>query len=105
MKDKMAVIIVSGKQHLVTVGSKLNVNRVDTDAGKVLNVTDVLMTIDGEITKIGQPLVDGAKVTLKVLDHYKAKKVTVAKFRAKSRYRRKVGHRQPESTLEVTAIK
>lgn len=104
MKDKFAIIDLGGKQHLVTVGSKITTNRLEVEAGKKLETEKVLLVNDGEATKVGMPLLANASVSLKVLDHTRAKKVTISRFRAKSRYRRKIGHRQPQTTVEVVAI-
>jgi large subunit ribosomal protein L21 len=103
MKDKTAVIALGGKQHLVAVGDKIVVNRLQAEAGKDLDA-EVLLVSEGEKTSVGTPNVAGASVSLKVASHDKAKKIVVAHFRAKSRYRRKQGHRQPQTTVEVVAI-
>lgn len=105
MDKNFAVITLGGKQHLVTPGAKLTVNRLQNEEGKAFTASEVFMVKNGEKFEVGTPNVASATVSLKVLGHQKAKKVTVAKFRAKSRYRRKVGHRQPETTVEVVSIK
>ncbi len=103
MKDKKAVISLGGKQHLITVGANLDVNRLSNKVGDKIE-TDALMVSEGDKVKVGTPKVAKSKVSLKVLAHNKQKKVTVSRFRAKSRYRRKYGHRQPTTKVEVTAI-
>lgn len=100
-----AVITLDGKQHLVSQGDSFAVDKhVEAKEGETFLVDQVLMIIDGEKTILGEPTVEGAKVSLKVLTLDKADKVITARFRAKSRYRRTVGHRQPRTTLEVTKI-
>lgn len=101
---KYAVIQLAGKQHRVEVGQELVVNHLETEEGKDVKISDVLMTVDGDKVKLGSPLVEKAVVTLKVKTHQKADKIRVAKYKAKSRYRKVYGHRQHETTLEVVSI-
>lgn len=101
---KYAVIQIAGKQYRVEPGQELTVNHLDAEEGKNIEVSDVLLTVDGDTVAIGAPLVKGATVTLKVKSHQRADKVRVAKYKAKSRYRRVYGHRQPETTVEVVSI-
>lgn len=101
---KYAVIQLAGKQYKVAAGDKITVNRLDEEAGKEFTTSDVLLTADGTKVQIGAPLVKGAAVTLKVVEHDRSSKLRVATYHAKSRYRRVHGHRQHETTLEVVAI-
>lgn len=103
-KNKYAVIQLLGKQHQVKEGDVLTVDRMDLAENKSLKTNDVLLVVDGADRQIGTPLVDKASVTLKALSHQKGKKIRVAKFKAKSRYRRVMGHRQRQTTLEVVKI-
>lgn len=101
-----AVISLAGKQHLVSPGETLQIDKhLDAQTGETITLNEVLLLVSDEKTQIGTPLVKGASVALKVLELGKAKKVTTARFKAKSRFRRKVGHRQPQTTLEVVSIK
>ena len=99
-----AVFRTGGKQYRVKPGDTLDVellpNPVDSLAefGEVLALSD-----DGEVT-IGAPLVEGAKVTAQVLSHYKDRKLIVFKYKAKTRYRRKRGHRQSYTRLRIQDI-
>ena len=102
--SKYAIIQLVGKQFKISEGEKITVDRLETEEGKSLDVTDVLLVNDDKSLKIGEPLVKGAKVSLKVLENHKGKKIRVAKFKAKSRYRKVRGHRQHLSTLEVVKI-
>jgi large subunit ribosomal protein L21 len=102
---KYAVIQITGKQYKVSEGDKFVVSALDTEVGKTVDVSDVLLTVDGDKLAVGTPMVKGASVTLKVLDQGKGEKIRVAKFRSKSRYRRVRGHRQMETTVEVLSIK
>lgn len=102
--SKYAVVQLQGKQYKVSPGDVFVVDRLETDEGKKLETTDVLLIVDGAKQKIGDPLVKNAQVEFKVLSHQKGKKIRVAKFKAKSRYRRVRGHRQYQTTLEVVKI-
>lgn len=99
-----AIIQLNGKQFKVEQGDVLEVDRLETEPGKTFKITDILLINDGKSTKIGQPLVEKASVTLKVVENKKGKKIRVATYRAKSRNRKVKGHRQPLSTVEVTKI-
>jgi large subunit ribosomal protein L21 len=106
MEDKniYAVIELGGKQFLVKQGDKITAEKIETKVGEALKVTEVLLTYDGKKTQIGQPYVEKASVEL-VLDSVgRGEKIRVAKFKAKSRYRKVLGHRQSESYLTVKAI-
>jgi len=103
-KDKFAVIKLGGSQHLVKVGDTIEVNRLDVEENKSVDISDVLLVQDGEKIEVGTPLVSKAKVSYKVLEHKRGDKVTKSTYTAKSRYRRKVGHRQPLTKIEITKI-
>ncbi len=100
-----AVIRTGGKQYKVGVNSKIKVEKLEADAGASLNIDDVLLVNDGRKTKIGAPVVDGAKVVAKVVDHIRAPKVVVFKKKRRKNYRRTAGHRQNLTVLEITDIK
>ena len=102
---KYAVIKIGGAQQMVREGDLLEVPRVEGKEGGKLKVKDVLLTVSSGEPKIGTPLVRGAEVALQILGHDRGKKVEIRKFRAKSRYRRKTGHRQPISKLRVENIR
>ena len=96
-----AIIETGGKQYKVEEGQELSIELLHKEAGEVVDIDKVLMVQkDGALT-VGKPYVDGAKVTLKVLENAKAKKVVVFKFKAKKNYRRKKGHRQPFTKVVV----
>jgi|SRR3989339_74808 len=99
-----AVIQLGAKQFLVKVGDQIKSEKLSLKEGEKLTVKDVLLTSDGQTTKVGSPLVEGASVDLIHDKTIKGTKVRVAKFKAKSRYRRVQGHRQIESHLTVKAI-
>lgn len=102
--SKYAVIQLLGKQHKVTEGETIVVDSVNQEPGKKFDITDVLLVVDGDKVSVGQPTVEKAKVTLSVVAQGKGEKIRVAKFKAKSRYRKVKGHRQLQSTLKVEKI-
>ena len=99
-----AVIKTGGKQYRVQQGDVIFVEKIDTQANEAVTFEEVLLVGDGEQTKIGAPVVKGAKVEGKVLSQVKAKKVVVYKYKAKKNERKKQGHRQPYTKVEITAI-
>lgn len=102
--SKYAVIQLLGKQHRVEEGDELIVDRVEQPAEKKFDVTEVLLIGDKDQVKVGEPLVAKAKVTLTVVSHDRSAKLRVAKFKAKSKYRKVKGHRQAQTTLKVAKI-
>ena len=99
-----AIIQTGGKQYRVSEGDVLNVEKLAVEAGENV-VFDKVMTVvnDGDVM-IGKPVVEGAKVTAKVVEHGKAKKIFVFKYKAKANYRKRQGHRQPYTQVEITSI-
>lgn len=96
--QNLAVIFLGGSQHIVKVGDKLNVNKLNYEPGHIFMGETLLSTDNDNL------LINEGKVELKVLEHKKGNKVKVLKFRAKSRYRRKKGHRQHLTTIQVISI-
>lgn len=99
-----AVIETGGKQYRVTKGDVIYVEKLDVEAGKTVKFDNVLTVIDGDATKIGTPTVSGATVSGKIIKHGKNKKVTVFTYRSKKDSKRKMGHRQQFTKVEITAI-
>lgn len=99
-----AIVQAGGKQYRVQQGDTIRVELVLPDVGTTLELSDVLMVSEGGDVTLGTPTVPGAKVVAQVVDHGKAKKVTVFKYKAKTRYRRKRGHRQRYTDLSITGI-
>ena len=99
-----AVIKTGGKQYRVQQGDVIFVEKIDSQANDAVTFEEVLLVGDGEQTKIGTPVVEGAKVEAKVLAQVKAKKIVVYKYKAKKNERKKQGHRQPYTKVEITAI-
>ena len=99
-----AVVETGGKQYKVEVGQTIDIELLPAEVGDTVELDRVLMLADGEAVKIGQPVLEGVKVVATVVDQAKAKKVIVFKYRAKQRYRRKVGHRQHYMRLRIDQI-
>ncbi|PKM83008.1 MAG: 50S ribosomal protein L21 [Firmicutes bacterium HGW-Firmicutes-14] len=99
-----AVIATGGKQYRVKEGDVIFVEKLNAGEGETVEVTDVLAVEKEGDFRIGSPLVDGAKVVLKVLGQGKGKKIVVFKYKAKKNYRRKTGHRQPYTRVAVEKI-
>jgi large subunit ribosomal protein L21 len=98
-----AVIKTGGKQYKVEKGDKLRVEKLAGSVGDAVTFDQVLM-VAGEALKLGKPLVGGAKVEAKIVGQGLGKKLVVFKFRRRKNYRRKNGHRQPFTALEITSI-
>jgi len=101
----LAVIKTGGKQYLVEEGQELSVEKLDIEEGKSVTF-DALLTsdVEAENTQIGAPVVSGAKVTATILEQGRAEKVSIVKYKAKSRYRRRTGHRQPFTKIKIEKI-
>lgn len=99
-----AIIETGGKQYKVAQGDVVFVEKLDVEEGAEITFDKVLLSADGETVKVGTPVVEGATVTAKVLKNGKAKKVIVFKMKSKKNERKKKGHRQPFTKVEITAI-
>ena len=99
-----AVVQTGGKQYRVSVGDVINVEKLNVEAGKKVVLDDVI-AIGGEgTTTVGKPFVEGASIDCRVIENGKGKKVIIYKYKAKKDYRKKQGHRQPYTQLEVLDI-
>ena len=98
-----AVIKTGGKQVKVEVGQEIFVEKLNVDVDDTYTFNEVVL-VGGESMKVGQPLVEGASVTCKVLKQGKAKKIIVFKYKPKKNYSRKQGHRQAYTKLLVESI-
>jgi len=99
-----SIIEQAGVQFKVVPGEKINVPLIEAEAGSSLTIDKVLLTADGEKITIGTPTVAGATVTAKVLEHGKDKKVLVIKKKRRKDYKRKNGHRQQFTKIEIVSI-
>jgi large subunit ribosomal protein L21 len=101
----IAVIETGGKQYLVKEGQELKIEKTEGEADSAITFEPLLVSEeDGKSLKVGTPIVSGAKVEAKILEHGRAKKVSVIKYKPKSRYRRNVGHRQHFTKIKIEKI-
>lgn len=101
-----AIIKTGGKQYKVAEGDKILIEKLENPVGEEFDFKEVLLigNAKAENAKIGTPLVDSAKVHARVLDHGRAAKKIVFKFHNKTRYKKKKGHRQPFTKIEILKI-
>ena len=99
-----AIIVTGGKQYTVAEGDVLYIEKLAVEAEQTVTFEQVLAVLDGENTKIGTPVVEGAAVEAKVVKNGKAKKITVFKYKPKKGEKKKIGHRQPYTKVEITKI-
>jgi large subunit ribosomal protein L21 len=101
----MYAIIRSGnRQYRAEVGRLIDVERLPHEVDETVEISDVLLVGDGDNTVVGQPLVEGAKVTATIVDQFRGKKIIVYKYRQRTNYRRKRGHRQYYTRLRIDDI-
>ena len=100
-----AIIESCGKQYKVAEGDIVFFEKLDAEEGKKVTFDNVVFVSNEGKVQIGNPYVKGVKVEGKVVSHGKAKKIIVFKMKPKKNYRRKQGHRQPYTKVEITAIK
>lgn len=101
---KYAVIAISGTQFKVEQDQKLSVDNLNLKEGETSTTDQVLLTVDEDKIKIGTPTVKDSKVDFKVLKNYKGKKLTVFKYKSKSRYRKTTGFRPHLTDIQITKI-
>lgn len=100
-----AIIEACGKQYKVVEGDVVFFEKLDTEEGKKVTFDKVMLVSDDNKVQIGNPYVKGVKVEGKVISHGKGKKIIVFKMKPKKNERKKQGHRQPYTKVEITAIK
>ena len=100
-----AIIESCGKQYKVAEGDVVFFEKLNAEEGKKVTFDNVILVSDEGKVQVGNPYVKGVKVEGKVVSHGKAKKVIVFKMKSKANYRRKYGHRQPYTKVEITSIK
>ncbi|WP_352420113.1 50S ribosomal protein L21 [Proteiniborus sp.] len=99
-----AVIETGGKQYRVQEGDTIFIEKVAGNEGESLNFDKVLLVSNGEEVKLGKPYVDGVSVQGNIVEHGKARKIVVFKFKRKKDYRKKQGHRQPYTKVKIEKI-
>ncbi|MBE8954356.1 MAG: 50S ribosomal protein L21 [Quinella sp. 2Q5] len=99
-----AIIKTGGKQYKVAVGSEIIVEKLNAEEGDTVTFEEVLAVGEGAEFKVGLPLVEGAKVTGTVVKNGKGPKIRIFKYKHKTNYRRRQGHRQPFTKVKIDKI-
>ncbi|MFQ5882728.1 MAG: 50S ribosomal protein L21 [Candidatus Methylomirabilales bacterium] len=99
-----AVVETGGKQYRMAPGEVIAVERLPGSVGEVIELSRVLLVGEGEKIQVGSPVVPGAKIRARILGQVRGRKVAVFKFRRREKYRRKTGHRQQLTRLQVEEI-
>ena len=99
-----AVIVTGGKQYTVAEGDILFIEKLEVEAEATVKFDQVLAVLDGENSKIGTPVVEGAAVEAKVIKNGKGKKIDVLRYKSKKNEKKHIGHRQPYTKVEITKI-
>lgn len=108
--EKTAIVRTGGKQYVATIGKKIKIEKLSNEAGlstpvgEEIALNDVLLIIEGDKVSVGTPVVAGASIKAKVLAQDKAEKVMIFKFKAKKREKKKRGHRQSYTEIEIVDI-
>jgi large subunit ribosomal protein L21 len=99
-----AIIVTGGKQYTVSEGDVLFIEKLNAAEESTVKFDQVLAVLDGDNSKIGAPVVEGAAVEAKVVKNGKGKKLTIFKYKPKKGEKKKMGHRQPYTKVEITKI-
>ena len=99
-----AIIETGGKQYKVTEGDTLFIEKLEAEAGQAITFDKVLAILDGDKATFGAPVVEGASVAATVVKNVKGKKVRIFKYNPKKGYRKRQGHRQPYTKVQIGAI-
>jgi len=99
-----AIVRTGGKQYQVTSGDQVRVEKLEGSVGDSIDLNDVLMVVDGEEVKVGQPVLDSAKVTATIAEQGRGKKVIIFKKKRRKGYRLRKGHRQSYTALKIEDI-
>ena len=97
-----AIIATGGKQYRVSEGDTIYVEKLEKEVGEIVSFP--VMMLSGETIEVGSPFINGASVTGKIVKHGKGEKIIIFKYKSKKNYRRKAGHRQPFTQVEITGI-
>ena len=99
-----AILETGGKQYRVAEGDVITVEKLPGEAGDAIVFDKVLLLSDGNDVKVGTPYIDGAKIAGEIIETGKGEKIIVYKYKSKKDYRRKQGHRQPFTSVEITSL-
>lgn len=98
-----AIIATGGKQYRVSEGDVIYIEKIDAEVDSTVSFDVLLVGNEGDV-RVGTPIVEGAKVEGKVVGQIRGEKIVVFKYKSKKNYRRKQGHRQPYTKVEITKI-
>lgn len=101
---KIAIIETGGKQYMVSKGDIIQIEKVEGEAGATVKFDKVLFTTDGKSQELGKPFLSGATIEAKIKKQARDRKIHVLKYKSKSKYRRKIGHRQHYTEVEITKV-
>ncbi len=99
-----AIIKVGGRQYRAVEGQYIDTEKLPYEAGEDITIDEVLLVSDGENVTVGTPLVEGASVTATVEEQFRGEKLIVYKYRQRTTYRRKQGHRQYHTRIRINSI-
>ncbi|MCU0277565.1 MAG: 50S ribosomal protein L21 [Candidatus Nanopelagicales bacterium] len=99
-----AIVRTSGHQEKVAVGDEVLLNRLPSEPGAAVELSPVLLIVDGETVTSDPGALSGAKVTAEVIEHTRGPKIDILKYKNKTGYRRRQGHRQDQTVVKVTGI-
>ena len=100
----LAIFESGGKQYLVSKGDTIQIEKVEGESGAAIKFDKVLFTADGKSQEVGKPYIAGNAVEGKIKKQARARKIHVLKYKSKSKYRRKIGHRQHFTEVEITKV-
>ncbi len=100
-----AIFESGGKQYRASAGDTVDIEKLPIPAGGAVEITNVLMVVDGDEVKVGTPMIENAAIVGHVLEHVKGEKIYVFKSKKRKNYRRKIGHRQKYVRLQIDEIK
>mgnify|MGYP001569359352 CR=1 FL=1 len=100
----IAIFETGGKQYIVSKGDKIQIEKLAGEKGETLTFDKVLFTSDNKSYELGKPFIKTATVEGKILKQARAKKIHILKYKAKSKYRKKQGHRQNYTEVEITKV-
>lgn len=104
MTETYAIVETGGKQYKVTAGGRVKVDFLDTGNGQEVELNRVMLIADGENTIVGNPVIENARVVADCVAEGKNKKIVVLRYKNKTRYHKKTGHRQLYSSLQIKSI-
>lgn len=99
-----AIIKLGGRQYRAVAGQYIDIDKLPYETGEDITIDDVLLVSDGDTTTVGTPLVEGASVSATIEEQFRGEKLIVFKYRQRTTYRRKQGHRQYHTRLRINAI-